>query len=77
MEAHGQRKRPAEGPIVDETSVYVPRISYLVRLSIVLYEHRAQQREPLKQLLWTVPAREMQMTWARLVNVAQALVHQG
>jgi hypothetical protein len=37
----------------------------------------SQQREPLKQLLWIVPAREMPMTWARLVNVAQALVHQG
>jgi hypothetical protein len=37
----------------------------------------SQQGEPLKQLLWNVPAREMPMTWARLVNVAQAMAHQG
>jgi hypothetical protein len=33
--------------------------------------------EPLKQLLWSVPAREMPMTWAKLVFAAQAMAHQG
>jgi hypothetical protein len=37
----------------------------------------SQQHEPLKQLLWNVPAREMPMTWAKLANAAQAMAHQG